>query len=84
MGYSPWGRTELDMTERLTLSLSSAFSTSVFQTPDYPETRVESLSREDPSQKGMATHSNILAWRIPWTKEPGWLQSMGSQESDTT
>ena len=40
MGYSPWGRTELDMTERLTLSLPSAFSTSVFQTPDYPETRV--------------------------------------------
>ena len=35
-------------------------------------------------EKGMATHSIILAWRIPWTEEPGGLQSMGSQESDTT
>ena len=35
-------------------------------------------------EKGMATHSSILAWRIPWTEEPGGLQSMGSQESDTT
>ena len=35
-------------------------------------------------EKGMATHSSILAWRIPWTEEPGRLQSMGSQESDTT
>ena len=35
-------------------------------------------------EKGMATHSSILAWRIPWTEEPGGLQSIGSQESDTT
>ena len=40
---------------------------------------VRSLSWEDPLKKGMATHSNILAWRIPWTEEPGGLQSMGSQ-----
>ena len=40
--------------------------------------------REDPLQKGMAAHSSILAWRIPWTEEPGGLQSMWSQESDTT
>ena len=39
---------------------------------------VRSLSREDPLEKGMATHSSILAWRIPWTEEPGGLQSLGS------
>ena len=38
-----------------------------------------SLGWEDPMEKGMATHSNILAWRIPWTEDPGGLQSMGSQ-----
>ena len=43
------------------------------------EIQVQSLGWEDPLQKGMATHSSILAWRIPWTEEPGWLQSMGSQ-----
>ena len=48
------------------------------------ETQVQSLGREDPLEKGMATHSNILAWRIPWTEEPGGLQSRGSQESDMT
>ena len=41
--------------------------------------RVPSLRREDPLEKGMATHPSILAWRIPWTEEPGRLQSMGSQ-----
>ena len=39
---------------------------------------------EDPLEKEMATHSNILAWKIPWTEEPGRLQSMGLQESDMT
>ena len=39
---------------------------------------------EDPLEKGMATHSSILVWRIPWTEEPGGLQSMGLQELDTT
>ena len=43
------------------------------------ETRVRSLGREDPLEKEMVTHSSILAWRIPWTEEPGRLQSMGSQ-----
>ena len=43
------------------------------------ETGVRSLGREDPLEKEMATHSNILAWEIPWTEEPGRLQSMGSQ-----
>ena len=43
------------------------------------ETWVQSRVWEDPLEKGMATHSNFLAWRIPWTEEPGELQSMGSQ-----
>ena len=41
--------------------------------------RVSSLGQEDPLEKGMATHSSIIAWRIPWTEEPGGLQSIGSQ-----
>ena len=48
------------------------------------ETRVQSLGREDPLEEGLATHSSILAWRIPRTEEPGGLQPMGSRESDTT
>ena len=48
------------------------------------ETWVQSFGQEDPLEKGMATHSSILAWRSPWTEEPGGLQSMGSLESDTT
>ena len=43
------------------------------------ETWVRSLGQEDPLEEGMATHSSILAWRIPWTEDPGRLQSMGSQ-----
>ena len=43
------------------------------------EMLVQSLGREDLLEKGMATHSTILAWKIPWTEEPGWLQFMGSQ-----
>ena len=42
-------------------------------------TRVQAQDQEDPLEKGMATHSSILAWRTPWTEEPGGLQSMGSQ-----
>ena len=45
--------------------------------PAVQETCVRSLSQEDPLEKGMATHSSILAWRTPWRKEPGELQSMG-------
>ena len=41
------------------------------------ETQVQSLGREDPLERGMATHSSILAWKIPWTEEPDGLQSMG-------
>ena len=46
--------------------------------PAMQELWVRSLGREDPLEKGMATHSSILAWRIPWTEEPGGLQSVGS------
>ena len=48
------------------------------------ETQVQSLGREDLLEKETAAHSSVLAWRIPWTEEPGELQSMGSQESDMT
>ena len=47
--------------------------------PSVQELLVQSLGREDPLEKEMATHSSILAWRIPWTEKPGGLQSMGSQ-----
>ena len=53
--------------------------------PVMQETLVRFLGREDPLEKGIATHSNILAWRIPWTEEPGRLQSSwGRKESDTS
>ena len=45
--------------------------------------KCRSNPQEDPLQKGMATHSSILAWKIPWTEEPGGLQSMGSQKNQT-
>ena len=48
------------------------------------ETQVRSLGQEDPLEKGTAIHSSILAWIIPWTEEPGGLQSMGRKELDTT
>ena len=47
--------------------------------PVMQETQVQSLGQEDPLEKGIATHSSILAWRIPWTEEPGGLQCMGLQ-----
>ena len=46
-----------------------------------PAMQVQSLAWEDPLEKGMATHSSILAWRTPWTEEHGWLQFMGSQRA---
>ena len=57
---------------------------SVNNLPAVQETWVQFLGWEDPLEEETATHSSILAWRIPWTEEPGGLQSMGSQESDTT
>ena len=52
--------------------------------PEMQETQVQLLGGEDPLEKETATHSNILAWRIPWTEEPGGVQSMGLHESDMT
>ena len=52
--------------------------------PTVRETQVQSLGREDPLEKEMAIHSSILAWGIPWTEEPGGLQSWSGKESDMT
>ena len=58
---------------------SSLVAQTVKRLPTVWETRVRSLGREDPLEKELATHSSILAWKIPWTEETGWLLSMGSQ-----
>ena len=62
-----------------TLHWASLVAQTVKNLPAMQETQVRSLGQEDPLEKGMATHSSILAWIIPWTEEPGGLQSMGSQ-----
>ena len=51
----------------------------VKNSPEMQEMQIQSLGREDPLEKEMAAHSSILAWEIPWTEEPGGLQSLGSQ-----
>ena len=58
---------------------TSLVAQTIKRLPTMPETRVRSLHCEDPLEKEMATHSSSLAWKIPWTEEPGRLQSMGSQ-----
>ena len=58
---------------------SSLVAQTVKRLPTMRETWVRSLGQEDPLEKEMATHSSILAWTIPWTEEPGRLQSMGPQ-----
>ena len=63
--------------------MASLVAQMVKNLPAMWETWVRSLGREDPLERGMATHSSILAWRIPWTEEPGGLQSMGLKELDT-
>ena len=52
--------------------------------PAMQDTQVQTLGQEDPLEKGMATHSSILAWRIPWSEKPGRLCLWGHKESDTT
>ena len=52
--------------------------------PAVQEIKVQFLGREDPLEEGMETHSSILAWRIPWTEEPGGLQSIGSKRAGHT
>ena len=61
------------------ISWASMVAQTVKNLPASLETRVQPLSREDPLEEAMATHSSILARDIPWTEEPGGLQSMGSQ-----
>ena len=83
-GHSPQGHKELDVTQYASAFFTHNFSSSLVAQrlkclPAMWETWVRSLGREDPLEKEMATHSSILAWRIPWTEEPGRLQSMGSQ-----
>ena len=71
--------------KRVSADITKGASLVVQQVKNLPvmqETRVRSLGGEDPPEEGMATHSSILAWRIPWTEEPGGLQSMGLQLSD--
>ena len=57
----------------------SLVAQTVKRLPTMQETWVRTLGQEDPLEKEMATHSSILAWKMPWTEEPGWLLSMGSQ-----
>ena len=64
---------------KLRPSWASRVAQTVKDLPVIGETLVPSLGQEDPLKKGTATHSSIFAWRIPWTKEPGELQSMGSR-----
>ena len=61
------------------LDMVSLVAQMIKNLPAMQETRVQSLGWEDPPEKGMATPSSILAWRIPWTEEPGGLQTMGLQ-----
>ena len=76
MGYE--ASTE-NMSAGLMIHWASLLTQMVKNLPAMQETHVRSLAREDPLEEGMATHSSILAWRIPWTQEPGGLQSTGSQ-----
>ena len=69
---------------KLILFWASLVAKSVKNLPAMQETLVRSLSWEDLLEEGMATHSSILAWRIPWTEGPGGLPSRGLQELDTT
>ena len=62
---------------------ASMVTETVKNPPSMKETWVQSLGQEDPLEKAVATHSSVPAWEIPWTEEPGGLQSMGSQKSRT-
>ena len=81
--YPNWIRVNFLLPCALGIEGASLVAQMVKYLPAMQETWLWSLGREDPLKKGMATYSSILAWRIPWTKELGRLQSMGS-EVDTT
>ena len=68
----------------ISVDLASLVAHLVKNLPIVQETWVRSLGQEDPLEKEMATHSSILAWKIPWAEEPGGLQSMGSKRVGTT
>ena len=74
--YSPWGLKESDTIEQL--SWASLVAQMVKRLPEMRETQVETQGWEDALEKEMATHSSVLAWRIPGMGEPGGLPSMGS------
>ena len=87
-GYTPWGGAEKDMTEATKAAAAAFFhlgfpsgsvvkNLPVRQEPQ--ETWVRSLGQEDSLEESVTTHFSSLTWRIPWTEEPGGLQSMGSQ-----
>ena len=61
---------------QLVIYLASLVAQTVKNLPSVQETWARSLGQEDPLEEEMATHASILAWRIPWTEKPGWLQSM--------
>ena len=73
LGFSPW-----ELFDASILKWASLVAQTVKSLPAKQETQVQSLGQEDLLEKGTATHSSILAWRIPWTEESGRLQSMGS------
>ena len=77
-GWGKWGFKGTDAHE-IKIRRASQEAQRVKNPPAMRETRVWSLGREDPLEKGMATHSSVLAWNIPWTEEPGGLQSRGPQ-----
>ena len=87
VGYSPWGHkrvghdsaTKQQQQQEGITRRASLVAQRIKRLPAMQETQVRSLSWEDALEKEMATHSSILAWRIPWTEEPGGLQSMGLQ-----
>ena len=76
--YSPWG------SQRVRHFLMAQCIKNLPRMQKTEETLVHSLGREDPLEKEMATHSSILAWKTPWTEEPGGLQSKGCGELDMT
>ena len=69
----------IDIDVDVDIDIASLVAQMVKNLPAVQETQVQSLGREDPPEKGMATHFSFLAWRIPWTEEPGWLQSIALQ-----
>ena len=80
MKYKPW----ILVPQKKKVGGASLTAQSVKNLPAMQETRVRFLGQGDPLEKEMAIHSSVLAWRIPWTEEPGRLQSMGLQELDMT